>query len=213
MTELAFEVVGARVEPHAAVPTIILRLLVSEKQGGTVHALVLACQVRIEPQRRHYRPDEADRLCGLFGESARWGDSMRPFLWTHTSATVPGFSGSTVFDLPLACTYDFEVAGVAYLQALGEGEIPLVLLFSGTAFTRGELGFAAEPVSWDEEASYRLPVSLWRQAMDHAFPNSAWVRVHRDTLDDLRRFQAAEALATWDQVFERLLKQVGEAQR
>jgi hypothetical protein len=213
MTALAFAVVDARVEPHAAVPTIVLRLSVTEEQGGTVHALVLGCQIRIDPQRRRYRCDEEDRLYGLFGETTQWGQSMRPFLWTHASVTVPGFSGSTVCDLPIVCTYDFEVAGVAYLHALAEGEIPLVLLFSGTAFTRGERGLTAEPVSWNEEATYRLPVSTWRQAMDSAFPNSAWVRIHRDTLERLCHFQVAKALATWDQVFERLLMEAGEVSR
>ena len=45
---------SARAEPHAAVPTIMLRLRVDEADGGSVHALALRCQIRIEPQRRRY---------------------------------------------------------------------------------------------------------------------------------------------------------------
>ena len=71
-------------------------------------------------------------------------------------------------------------------------------------------GFSAEPVSWDREASYKLPVSVWRDVMDMYFPNSAWVRVRRDTLDDLQRYKARQALPTWDQAFERLLKSAGD---
>lgn len=138
------------------------------------------------------------------------GDSLRPFLWTHVATTIPGFRGSTEFDLPIPCSYDFEVAAAKYLHALSGGEIPLILLFSGTVFTRGERGFTAEPVSWNLEASYRLPVAVWRGVMDLYFPNSAWLRVSRETFDRLQRFKASRAVPTWDQAFELLLKHAGE---
>jgi hypothetical protein len=203
-------VVDARPEPHAAVPTILMRVGVDEADGATVHALALRVQIRIEPQRRRYQPEEEDRLYELFGETPRWGDSLRPFLWTHVATTIAGFSGATEFDLPIPCSYDFEVAAAKYLHALSDGEIPLILLFSGTVFTKGERGFTAEPVSWNLEASYRLPVAVWRGVMDLYFPNSAWLRVSRDTLDDLQRFKASRAVPTWDQAFELLLKLAGE---
>jgi hypothetical protein len=209
MTSIGFEVIDARAEPHAATPTIVFRLSATEANGLVVHALALRCQIRIEPQRRRYSEEEEDRLFELFGETPRWGDSLRPFPWTHVSTTLGGFSGHTEFDLPVECTYDFEVAGAKYLHSLSEGDIPLLLLFSGTVFTRGESGFSAEPIAWDREASYRMPASVWRQVMDLYFPNSGWVRVARDTLDELQRFKSERALATWDQTFELLLKQAG----
>jgi hypothetical protein len=210
MTTLAVEVVAARPESHAAVPTIMLRARVSEAAGGSVHAVALRCQIRIEPQRRRYQPDEEDRLYELFGETPRWGDSVRPFLWTHVSMTIAAFTGTTEFDLPIECSYDFEVAGAKYLHALSSGDIPLLLLFSGTVFTRGQSGFAAEPISWNLETTYRLPVSVWRGVMDLYFPNSGWVRISRDTIDALQRFKSVRALPTWDQAFELLLKHAGE---
>jgi Family of unknown function (DUF6084) len=210
MTVLAFSVLDARAEPHAAVPTIMVRLRIDEVDGGSVHALALRCQIRIEPQRRRYNGAEEARLDELFGETPRWGDSLRPFLWTHVSTTVPGFAASTEVDLPVVCTYDFEVAGAKYLHALSDGEIPLTLLFSGTVFTRGTSGFSAEPVAWDLEANYRMPVSVWRGVMDLYFPNSGWLRIGRDTLDALQRFKVGRALPTWDLAFEQLLKQAGE---
>jgi uncharacterized protein DUF6084 len=210
MTTLAFEVVGSRAEPHAAVPTIMLRLRVEEADGFSIHALALRCQIRIEPQRRRYSPGEESRLYELFGETPQWGDSLRPFLWTHVSTTVGKFDGATEFDLPLECTYDFDVAGAKYLHALGGGEIPLLLLFSGTVFTRGESGFSAEPLSWSLEAPHKMPVSVWRAMMDQYFPNSGWIRVGRDTLDTLQRFRSHRGLPTWDQAFEQLLKEAGQ---
>ena len=210
MTALAFEVLGARPEAHAAVPTIMLRLRIAETTGATVHALALRCQIRIEPQRRRYDAGEEARLYELFGETPQWGESLRPFLWTHVGDHGRCVPGSTEVDLPVECSYDFEVAGAKYLHALGDGDIPLLLLFSGTVFTRGDAGFAAEPVAWDTDASFRLPVAVWRAVMDLYFPNSGWLRVRRDTLDALQRYKAAHALPTWDQALERLLKTAGE---
>jgi hypothetical protein len=210
VTSLAFEVLDAQPEPHAAVPTIAFRLRVEEADGFSVHALALRCQIRIEPQRRRYDAEEQDRLYELFGETPQWGDSLRPFLWTHTSTTLGRFDGATEFELPVACTYDFDVAAAKYLHGLNGGDVPLILLFSGTVYTRGESGFSAEPLSWSLEASYKLPVAVWRDMMDLYFPNSAWIRLRRDTLDGLQRFRALRGLPTWDQAFEQLLKEAGE---
>jgi hypothetical protein len=207
MTNLSFEVTGARAEAHAAVPTIMFRLRVEEADRFGVHALALRSQIRIEPQRRRYSLDEEERLYELFGDTPQWGDSLRPFLWTHVATTIGGFDGATEFDLPVECTYDFDVAGSKYLHALAEGDIPLIFLFSGTVFTRGESGFSAQPLSWSSEASYRMPVSVWRSMMDLYFPNSSWIRIRRDTLDGLQRFRARRGLPTWDQAFEQLLKE------
>ena len=75
------------------------------------------------------------------------------------STMVQGFTGSTEVDLPLPCTYDFEVTGVAVPARPRDGGVPLLLLFSGTVFTRGAAGFAVEQVPWDREARYELPVA------------------------------------------------------
>jgi hypothetical protein len=210
MTSLSFTVLSSKAEPHAAVPTILLRLRVEEADGFSIHAVALRCQIRIEPQRRRYSPDEEGRLYEMFGETPQWGDSLRPFLWTHVSTTVGKFDGTTEFDLPVECTYDFDVAGAKYLHALADGDIPLILLFSGTVFTRGDSGFSAEPLSWSLEASHKMPVAVWRSMMDLYYPNSGWIRVQRDTLDTLQRFRAVRGLPTWDQAFEQLLKEAGE---
>ena len=210
MTSLSFEVVGSRAEPHAAVPTLVLRLRITEADGQPVHAVALRCQLMIEPQRRRYVAGEEARLVELFGETPRWGDTLRPFLWTQVGVTVPGFTGSTEVDLPVACTYDFEVAAAKYLHGLGDGEIPVLVLFSGTSFAQGPAGLRVEPVAWHEEASCRVPVATWREVMDRYFPGSGWLRVRRQTIDALLRFKASRALPTWDDAIEHLLKEAGE---
>ncbi len=65
----------------------------------------------------------------------------RPFLWTHVSRPPSGNSmGPPGFDLPVECTYDFDVAGAKYLRPWPSGDVPCSLLFSGTVFTRGDFG-------------------------------------------------------------------------
>jgi hypothetical protein len=206
VSELGFEALGARVEPYAAQPTVVLRLRVTESSGTPVHAIALKCQIRIEPQRRTYEPAEEARLYDVFGPTPQWGDSLRPFLWTHTSAMVLAFTGSTEVDLPIVCSYDMEVAGHKYLHALDGGEVGLQLLFSGTVFA-GATGFSARPVSWSADATFRLPVQVWREAMDVYFPNAAWVRMSRSAFDALSRYRSEHALPDWDLTVERLLKE------
>ena len=105
------------------------------------------------------------------------------------------------------------MAAAKYLHALGDGVVPIVLLFAGTVFSKGSAGFVAQPVSWQAEASYLLPVATWRAVMDRYFPDSAWVRVSRPTLDRLQRFKAERAVTGWDEAFERLFKEAGVEER
>lgn len=210
MTSLHFAVSGATVERYAAVPTINLQLQLTEMTGVTVHALALRCQVMIEPQKRRYEPAEQARLEGVFGPTSLWGDTLRHFLWANLATTVTRFTGETTVDLPMPLTYDFEVSATPYLQSLDGGDIPLVCLFSGTTFTKGEAGFSVEPIAWHEEASFAMPVAIYRAAMDRHFPNSGWVRMHRDTLDRLQRFRVSRGSPSWDDAFDRLLQEAGE---
>ena len=209
MSELTIEVIGARAEPYAAVPTLLLRLAITEPSGDPVHAIALRTQIQIEPQRRRYSKDEEARLLELFGEQPQWGESLRPFLWTHASTMLTGFTGRTEVDLPVACSYDFEVAAAKYLHSLSDGEIPLALLFSGTVFARRDGVVSVQPVAWHVEANYRLPVKVWRDLMDLYFPNSGWIRLRRDTIDALTRYKAQRAIPSWEDAFELLLKEAG----
>ena len=203
MSEVVFDVFDAVPERFGATPNLIFRIRVAEVTGEVVHAIALRCQLRIEPQHRRYDAGEKERLVELFGETHRWGDTVKPFLWTHASTMVAGFSGSTEVELPVPCTYDFEVSAAKYLHALGDGDVPLVLLFNGTVFSAS----GVEPVPWHKEAHFKMPAVVWRQLMDLYFPNSGWIRLRRDTLDDLERFKADRALPTWEQAIEALLKE------
>jgi len=212
MPQLTFQVLGARAEPHAAVPTLCFALRVGEAAGQPIHTIALRCQVQIEPRRRPYTAAEESRLLELFGEPKRWGDTLKTLLWTQASLMIPGFTGSTEVALPITCTYDFEVTAAKFFQALDEGEIPLLFLFSGTIFAKHGSGVTVEPVPWEKEASFRLPVRVWREVMDRYFPGSAWIRLRRESFDALHRFKGRRALPTWDDAVEALLEAAGEGE-
>jgi hypothetical protein len=206
MHDLNFTILGASPERHAAAPILNFRLGIREAAARPVHAILLRCQLQIQPRRRRHQPSEQSRLTDLFGEPERWNETLRPLVWTQTSLVVPAFEGAVEIDLPLACTYDFEVASARYLQALEDGEIPLLFLFSGTIFAKNGAGFQVEQVPWDNEAGYRLPVRVWRELMDQHFPGCGWLRIRREHLDSLERFRASRSLATWDDTIEVLVR-------
>jgi len=197
-------------DPFAAAPTLHARVRVEETTGEQVHALALRAQVRIQPQRRRYDDTEEQALQDLFGARARYAETLRAFSWLHASTVAQGFTGSAELTLPLPCTYDFEVSGTTYLHALRDGVVPLLFLFSGTVFTRGTTGFSVAPVPWDAEAAYRLPVAVWREAMELAFPHTEWVRMQRDTVDALAHYRHVRGLTSWDAAVTALLAEAAD---
>jgi hypothetical protein len=198
MTELSFSCLDVRAERYAVGPTLVFRLHIDTDADQQVRALALRCQIRIEPGRRGYGEREGERLLELFGERGRWGDTLKPFQFANASTVVPSFTGSTEVDVSVPCSYDMEVTAGRYFHALEEGEVPFILLFSGTIFGEGERGLWIQQVPWHAETRYRMPVAVWREMMDTHFPGSGWLRLRRETIDALAQFRASRALPTWD---------------
>ena len=205
MAELVFDCIGAHADRYAVAPSMAFTLRISDTSGQQVEAIALRCQIRIEPSRRRYSAAEAERLNDLFGETQRWAETLRPLQFTNVAIMVPRFTGSIELDLPVMLSYDLEIGSTRYFAGLDDGEVPLLLLFSGTVFgmTGGRL--QAQQVPWSKEAAYRLPISIWREAVDAHFPNSAWIKMSRQTLDELQRFKTRTALPTWDATIQALL--------
>ena len=207
--ELDFTVTGAEAVPFAASPTLALKLRVTSRDpDAQIHSVILRCQVQIEANRRRYEASEQERLIDLFGTPERWGQTLRPMLWANVQTVVPPFSGSTPADLPLPCTFDFNIAATKYFHALKEGEVPVSLLFSGTVFYEpGSGALQVAQIPWDRQATYRLPVAIWKKMMDLYYPNAAWVCLRRDVFDQLYRYKVNHGIPTWEQTLEKLLPQ------
>jgi len=212
---LSFACTGSRPEPSSAGPALQLDLRVDDGTGRRVHTVALRVQIRIDPRPRRYTAAETARLTDLFGEPNRWGDTLNPLQLATVPVLTPSFTGSTTVPVNVPLTYDHDIAAARYLHGLGSddssgAEIPLTLLFSGTLFYAGDTGVQVGLVPWHEEAEHRLPVAVWRAAMDEHFPGAGWIRVRRDTLDRLAAYRSAHTHLTWDDAVEQLLKQAGD---
>ena len=208
MPDLSFQIEGASVVPFAAAPTLAFRLQIKNAAANErIHTVALRCQIQIEVTRRRYSPEEQQRMLDLFGEPDRWSQTLRTLLWTHANVVVPGFEGqSTVVDLQVPCSFDFNVAATKYFEGVTDGEIPLHILFSGTVFyALPDIGLQVAPISWEQEARFKLPVKVWREMMDSYYPNNVWLNLRRDVFERLYRYKMRHGIPTWEQALERVL--------
>lgn len=205
MPDLRFQIEDAFATPNAAIPQLTFKVRIANSEPEPVHSIALRAQVQIEPARRRYTPAEQERLKELFGEPERWSKSVHPLLWTNANVNVSGFTGRTVIDLPVTCTFDFNVAITKYVYGLEDGELPLSFLFSGTVFHAGRIGLQVAQIPWDREASYKLPVQVWKQMMNEHYPNTAWLCLQREVFDRLAEYKARNNIASWEEALERAL--------
>jgi hypothetical protein len=205
--QLHFAVSDAVAERHCAAPTLNFALRIERAGGGPVRSILLDTQIQIAARRRSYEESEQSTLVELFGTPERWGTTLRTLLWTRTTLVVPPFTDATDILVPVACSYDLEASASGYLSGLEDGEVPLEFLFSGSVFYAGEGGMLQTArISWDREAEYRLPVSVWREAMDRHFPGAAWLRLGRPAFDALRAYKAEHGLRTLEDAVAHLLE-------
>jgi len=212
--ELSFSVEGAEVVPYAAAPMLMFKLRVTNAlPDEPITTIALRAQIQIEATRRQYSDGEAALLRDLFGERARWSQTLKGMLWTFATTVVAPFTGSTTADLPVPCTFDFNVAATKYFNALEAGDVPLNLMFSGTVFYETPDGLLqVTQVPWDREAAYRLPIAVWQAMMDHYYPNLAWLTLRKDVFDRLYQYKLRHGLTTWENVLQSLLSVESEAE-
>lgn len=204
MPELGFQVEEATVVPFAAAPSLAFKLRITNHPANeNIHTIALRCQILLDVTRRRYSPEEQKRMLDLFGEPERWSQTLRSLLWTHVNVVVPGFKESTIVELPVPCTFDFNVAATKYFAGLQEGDIPLLLQFSGTVFYAQPDGLLqVSPISWQHESKFRLSVKIWRAMMDTYYPNSAWLCLRRDVFDRLNQYKMQHGIPTWEALIE-----------
>lgn len=206
MPDLHFQVEDVAQTPNSAVPQLSFKVRITNPEREPVHSIGLRVQIQIEPVRRRYSQDEKLRLKEQFGEPEQWSKSLHPLLWANANVNVAGFTGDTVIEVPVPCTFDFNVAMTKYIYGLQSGELPTSLLFSGTVFYAGAgIGLQVAQIPWDREASYRVPVSLWKEMMDRYYPNIRVLTLRRETFDRLYEIKVQNNIASWDEVLERML--------
>jgi hypothetical protein len=210
VTELTFSIDDAGVLEHAAAPTLRFDLRLESPRD--IRSVALNVEIRIAATRRAYsEAEQRQGLTDLFGQPEDWGRNLHALHWTTVNVTVPAFSGRTVHELKVPCSYDVEVAGARYMNALEDGRVPLEFLFSGAVFYAGDDGrLQVGRIGWDKEFDFMLPVALWREALDRHFPGAAWLRLGRESYERLAAYKTRHTLLTWEQTVDALLGEAAE---
>jgi hypothetical protein len=208
--DLRFQIEDVSPTANAATPQLSFKVRISNSNTAPIHSVALRAQVQIEPVRRRYTAAEQEHLQELFGEPERWSTSLHPLLWANTNVNVPGFTGSTVIAVPVPCSFDFNIAVTKYIYGVENGELPTSILFSGTVFYASQTALQIAQIPWDREASYRLPVRVWKELMDVHYANSAWLCLKRDNFKRLYEFRIQHRIPSWDQALERMLDLTAE---
>lgn len=206
MPNLRFEVESVTSMAESATPVLVFRLRVTNTPPEQrIHSIALNVQLHIQPGRRHYAAGEQSAMNDLFGEPARWGATLRPLFWTTASATVPSFAGSTIVDLRVPCTFDFNVAATKYFHGVQEGEIPVALLFNGTVFYIADDAVQVALIPWSQETSCRVTAAVWKEMMARHYPDSTWLSLQHEAFERLYRYKVQHGLPTWEQTVDHVL--------
>jgi hypothetical protein len=205
LPDLDYRVVSAEPVQGSLTPIMRFGLELMEGTGTRIDTIALSCQIMIEVRRRAYEPREKEALMELFGEPARWGDTLKTMLWTHASVMVPGFIEATTVNVDVPCSLDVSVAAGKYFYALERGDVPLLWQFSGTVFYDDGESLQIELIPWSKETPFRLPVATWQRLVDEHYPEGTWICLRRDVFDRLMRYKAHSGSPTWEGVFDALL--------
>lgn len=211
MPNLAFKVTGVEAVQRGLTPLLEFTVEIGNSSPqNVIESILLHAQIQIQSRTRTYSTDERERLVELFGVPDNWDQTLRSQFWAHTQTITPPFSERTEIRLPVPCTYDLNVAVTKFFYALNEGSVDLLFLFTGTIFyMANEKGLHVQRISWEKEATYRLPVRQWREMMEQHHSNSVWLYLQRGVFDQLYQYRRDHGIATWDQTIERLLPPKG----
>ena len=125
MPDLSFHGRRRRAPAICRVPAAVVQAADRRSGAGTgsrdlsIQTVALRCQIRIEPTRSRYVPPSKTAARPLRRTPALGPDAREHALDPYRASIVPAFTGSTLVDLPVPCTFDFNVAATKYFHAPG----------------------------------------------------------------------------------------------
>lgn len=204
MVDLSFVVISTEVERFAVTPS--LRFVLEVTSSMPVENIVLQSQLRIEPMRRAYIGNEREKLRDLFGDTERWGETLKTFLWAIVPANISAFEHKMEFALIVPCSLDFNIAATKYFHGLETGDVPMSIMFSGSVFYRDDQDrLQIAQIAWTNAIHHRLPAQHWRDMMDHYYPHHMWLPLGRETFEKLYRAKRQMGSPTLENALDRLL--------
>lgn len=209
--ELSIEVEGVAPVAQAALPTLEFRTRVRTGGRDPVQSVSLDTQIRIATDRRDYGEQDRQRLADLIGGPAGVPQPRPSLLWARASTWVPPFVGEVKVDIPVICTYDFEVVAARFLHSLTGGDVPLDFRFSGEVLYHLDGHLHAGRLHPETQARFRMPVRVWRDLMEHYFAGTAWLRVDREVFEALSDYRSQRTHTSWTETVRSLLRAAGQA--
>jgi hypothetical protein len=209
--ELSIDVEGVAPVAQAALPTLEFRIRLRTSGRDPVQSVALDAQIRIATDRRAYGEQDQQRVADLIGGPVGVPQPRPSLLWARASTRVPPFAGEARVDIPVICTYDFDVVAARFLHSLTSGEVPLDFRFAGEVFYHLDGHLHAGRLPPDTEARFRMPVRVWRDLMEHYFPGTAWLRLDREVFDALSAYRGRRTHSSWTETVRSLLRAAGQA--
>ncbi len=140
----------------------------------------------------------------------QWTRSLGGVPWTEASVNVPRFAASATIDVPLPCTYDFDVASAKYLAALEDGEIPVDVLLTGTMFyARGRAGCRRRAFRGTASCPHASPCRRGARRSTRPSPTRRGCGSAARRSPRCRAYRSRNAFTTWDETFAALLREAG----
>jgi hypothetical protein len=155
--DLRFHLIDAW-RPDAAVRSVRLRMRAVELTGAALGPLRLRAETAIDLMRARHRAPDENRLVERFG-AIRLGLEQSFFL-ANSVAVVPGFGGTTVFELRLPLPAPGRGDGYQYLSAVTAGDVPLRIDFAGVGTTLTPSGPVELELPEGIACTFDLPASV-----------------------------------------------------
>ena len=206
---LRFACTGARPEPFAAGPSLLFDLRIATPPD--VACTRSRCAPRSGSSRgsRKYTPEEQARLVDLFGEPARWGETLNPLQLATVATTVAGFTDEITATVTVPLTYDLDIAATKFCHGLRRRRDPAAPAVRGHRVLPGRRRRAGRAGAVERGGD--VPAAGGHLARGHGRPLP---RLHASsgcppaTLDALSAYRSKHVITTWDDdAWKRLLKE------
>ena len=168
-------------------------------RAGDLHRRAHDPRPRRSESGRGYNPETREALADLFGPAERMAGSVQSLVWGQ--ASVP--------DAQLLAGGDARRSDAVHVRPRGlDGEVLRVAsgrrraarlpLQRHDPLRRRGRPAPDRPRAWACTARYRMRVDVWRRAVAARFARTGWPEAHEETLERLRRRQAALGLPSFD---------------
>lgn len=126
----------------------------------------------------------------------------KKLFWGTAITSIGGFASTSPANrkIRLSCGYDANLTVGKNLEAVGEGEIPIEITFSGTCFW-GNQSSHIKPTT----KATSIPTSTWRTLVLSFYRYARWIMITPDTLKILEKFRDEWQLHTFDEVIRELV--------